>query len=670
MPPRRYWLCAGWLAGIVPGLACAQQTAAPGTPAAIAPPAAALPALPQMKPTVVQERLPDATAQLTPVVATASRMPQLYSNLLGDVSLITTDTLAHAGQTSLAELLSHEPGIEFVNQGGPQTASTVFIRGSANPLVLLDGMPINRAADGAAALNAIAPDSIERVEILRGPASSLYGSGAIGGVINLITRPYIDPNKPLSAWANVGGGSQGTMRYSAGLAGNDGKGWTYSLAAGYGQSTGFNATTPQNPRYNPDRDGYRQNDFSGSLGYTWQPGQKLTLQYYRSRIDGGYDAGAPWFDDRSIETLQGYALVSANRLAKDWLSTLRLGRALDDTLLKNAPGAQVYGNTADGSRLFRTRQNQLSWQNDFTLDSSQKLALAYEHLDQTASGTFTDFATSPASFHSYTRTHRSTDSYTLVYLGDFNPQHLQASLRNDRPTGFGSQTTGSLSYGYDFTNTVRGTVTGSTGFRLPSFNELYWPSGGGFIGNPNLRPEHSHNLEASLRYRDNQTEAGITYYRNRVSDLIVDALSDPANPYSPYIPVNVGNATLSGFTLTAGQRLGTASLKASLDLSNPRDNATGQTLPLRARRVLRLLGEKRFDLWRVGAEWVLSGKRYQSDGSAVGGYGVLNLTAAYDITRDVELSMRWNNVLARRYTLVEGYNTPSSTVFFNVGWHI
>ena len=530
-----------------------------------------VPSLANLPPTVVRQQIQGPTLRTAALqdpsaVTIASRTLQSAGNVLGDVSIVTASSLAHAGQTGLAELLSLEPGIDYIDYGGPQTATRLFMRGAGgnDTLVLLNGMRIDSNA-----LAAIPPDSLQRVEILRGPASSLYGSGAVGGVVNLITQP--DTPKATSAWTNFGIGSRGTTRYNAGVSGIDDNGWIYTLAIGRAKSTGVNATRPGNPDYNPDKDGYTQYDFSGSLGYAWQPGQTLQLQYYRSRIYGDYDAGQPWFGDQRIQTLRGYSMVSTNQLADYWKSTLRLGRATNNTLWQNAPGASF----------FNTWENQLSWQNDFTLARNQTLTVGYDHLYQSASGAIVDSATSPASVVGYPGASRTTDAYYLGYAGTFGAHHLQARLRRDRPSGLGSQTTGALRYGYDFMPSIRGSLTGITGFRAPTLAELYWPNtGGSYVGNPALQPERSHNVQARLRYLQGSTEASITYYRNRVSNLIVDQLSDPSNPYSTYMPVNVASATLSGVTLTAAQRFGAATLKASLDLSSPRDNATGQGLPL------------------------------------------------------------------------------------------
>jgi vitamin B12 transporter len=260
------------------------------------------------------------------------------------------------------------------------------------------------------------------------------------------------------------------------------------------------------------------------------------------------------------------------------------------------------------------------------------------------------------------------NSFTGVYLGDFGAHHVQASLRNDDNSQFGNRTTGGLTYGYDITNRIRATVGANTGFRAPDFNELYWPDSGGFVGNPNLKPETSRNIEAGLRYSDEDTELGVTYYHNRVKNLI---LSEPiADNPSVYQPVNVSRALLEGVTFTGMHKFGDTRLRASLDLSDPRNTDEDTRLPQRAKKVFRLSGDHRLGNWLLGAEMYASGDRVESNGDRLGGYTLFNLLASYDITRNVQVSVRWNNVFDKEYTLVEGYNTPGSNAFVNLTWRM
>lgn len=333
MKSRSLRRCAGVLACVAPLAGHAQAGAAAGQP----------------------------IPELDPVVVTAARSPQLLKNVLADASVIERDTLARAGQSSLAEVLAQQHGIEFADSGGPQSVTSLFMRGanSNQTLVLLNGQRINNANGGGIALNALPPEAIERIEIMRGAASSLYGADAIGGVINIITREPGD--KALSAYANAGYGTYGTSRYDAGVSGAA-DGFSYSLSTGYGQSHGFNATNRRSFSYNPDKDSYYQNYATGTLGYEWRPEQKVVAQVYRSRINGGYDASASYdYNDRYIQDLQAYSLASENRLTRYWKSTLRAGYVED----KNDSRAE--GMFEDNNTRFRTRQMQYLWQNDFTL---------------------------------------------------------------------------------------------------------------------------------------------------------------------------------------------------------------------------------------------------------------------------------------------------------------
>ncbi|CAM3392764.1 TonB-dependent receptor [Bordetella sputigena] len=608
--------------------------------------------------------------QLDTVVVTATRSPEPLKDVLGDVSVIDRATLESAGQSSLAEVLSRTHGIEYANNGGPQTVTSLFMRGanSNQTLVLVDGQRVNNATNGLAALNAIPTNSIDRVEIVRGAASSLYGADALGGVINIITKR--DADRPLSAYASVGGGTYGSSSYSAGLSGAA-RGWTYSLSSSYQQSRGFDATNDKNFLHNPDRDSYYENNLAGSLGYEWMRGQTLTAQFYQTHVNGGYDNGTPYFNDRSIQDLQGYSLTSINRLTDMWTSTLRVGSTLDRNRSENVPGDENPFNTPDGKSTFRTRQNQYLWQNDLQFTKDQKVTLAYEHLDQRVEGDIGNFNNFPVTFGDYSETRRHVNSFTGVYLGDFGAHHLQASLRNDDNSQFGNRTTGGLTYGYDITNRIRATVGANTGFRAPNFNELYWPNDGGFVGNPDLKPETSRNIEASLRYQDDDSELGATYYHNKVKNLIINQAIDPNDPFSVFQPFNVSHALLEGVSLTGMKKFGDTRLRASLDLSDPRNTDEDTRLPQRARKVLRVSADHRFGDFLLGAEMYASGDRIDAlTGDRLGGYTLYNLLASYDLTRNLQVQVRWNNVFDKEYTLVKGYNTPGSNAFVNLTWRM
>src|SRR5438552_7946604 len=246
------------------------------------------------------------TTSLDRVVVTATRSQQPLIDLIADVSYIGTEDITRAGAQSVAELLARVPGVEIASNGGPGSTTSVFLRGAnrGHTLVLIDGLRVGSSSDGATALEAIPLEQIDHIEILRGPASSLYGADAIGGVIQIFTRKS---HGALSVNTSGGYGTYGTGMATAGISGGAGaNGWRFALQAGVRRSEGFNAIgNPANFSYNPDRDGYRDDSASGSLAYRFAPDQELAAQFFRSRLNAQFDAGLG-FDDRTITTLSAY----------------------------------------------------------------------------------------------------------------------------------------------------------------------------------------------------------------------------------------------------------------------------------------------------------------------------------------------------------------------------
>ena len=615
--------------------------------------------------------LPGSAIPLATIVVTPSRMAEPLGQTLGDNSVVTREELDNYPNGTLADVLERQHSIDSVNYGGPQTVSTINIRGanSNQSLVLIDGLRINNATNALPAINAIPLNSIERVEIIRGASSSLYGSDAIGGVVNIITRG--DQDRPFSAYANVGVGTYASTQYDAGFSGAK-DGWVYSLYGGYGQSAGFNSTTRSNYYYNPDKDSYYRSNAGGTLGYTWKPGQTLTFQTFQSTVNGGYDMGTPYFNDRGVQTLSTNTLTSRNVISELWTSTLRVGMSTDNYKTYNAGADLVESNPIDGKQHFNTSQTQYMWQNDLKFSPTQVVSLAYERLDQNVDANLSDSNYPVASFVNYQQTSRSTDSVMAIYRGSWGPQSVQASVRDDNSSQYGNYVTGSLAYGLALTPQLKATVGANTGFRAPNFNELYWPLTSYFVGNPTLQPEKSRNIEAGLKYTTDKTQLGVVVYRNEITNLILNQPLLAFDPYSPYAPTNIGQAIIQGVTLTANQRLGSNTrIRGSLDLMDPRNADTNQILPQRAQQVLKLAVDQSVGQLRATAEWLLTSERHDSmSDQTLGGYGLLNLVASYPLSSTADIQVRWNNVLGKTYTLVEGYNTPGSNVFVNIAWRM
>ena len=572
------------------------------------------------------------------VVVTATRTPQPVGELLNDVSVITAEEIARAGQATLTELLQSQPGVEIAANGGLGQQASIFLRGanSGHTLVLVDGMRVGSATLGATAIEHIPLGQVQRIEILRGPASSLYGSDAIGGVVQIFTK---GGSGAAGTNLSAGAGSYNTQSVSGGASG-EANGTRFGVQAGYISSDGFSAVAnPANRHFNPDKDGYRNANLTANLAHRFAPDQELGLSVFSANARTHYD-DRPAADDYQDHRLSAYSFYSRNRLNERWESELRIGATADDSVAVDGyPGS------------FRTDQNQFYWQNNIAAGIGL-LTVALERVEQKV--------TSSTSFN---QTRRANNSALFGYQGRFGKHSLEASARHDENSQFGSNDTGMLAYGYRFTSQWRASASTGTAFKAPTFNDLYWPN----AGNPNLQPERARNREVAVRYDDSRQTAAVVAFDNQVSDLIAWA---PVSPGSwTWTPANVNRASLRGTTFSWAGRLDNLRLDANLTLQQPEDTVTGKLLINRAKQHGALKIGRSAGPWDVGGELMFSGERFGDaiNTQRLGGYGVVNLTASYALSKALTVRGRVNNLFDKQYQLVRDYNTPGANVF--IGLH-
>lgn len=593
---------------------------------------------------LVSSTLPFATLAaepqtLQPVVVTATRTPQPIDTVLADLRVIDADAIANAGPMTLTELLQLRGGVEISATGGPGQVSGIFLRGSnaGHVVLLVDGVRVNSATAGTNAFEHLPLAQIERIEILRGVGSSLYGADAIGGVIQVFTKQGGADRTE----ASVGAGRWGTRDASAGLGRNFGT-TRLSLQAGWRESDSFSATKPTNTfSFDPDDDGYRNANLGVHLDHDWADGQSLAFRGMSSRGRTEFDAG-PGTDDVNRQRLSSLALESRNRLDVNWRSLLRLARGADHIRTEGGfPG------------FFDTDQDQATWQNDVAALGGQWVA----GLDWRR-----EKVTSDTAFTTTTRSFRGLFAGYTARLGD----HLvEASARHDDDSQFGGHGTGKLAYGVRLTPQWRASASLGTAFKAPSFNDLYYPLSFGFSGNPDLKPERARSAELALRHDGGALQGGLVVFASRVRDLIA---VDP----SFTTVVNVNRARIRGATLDAAWHEGMWTARGELTHQDAEDADTGDRLVRRARRFGSASLSATPGAWRAGVEWVVSGDRFgaasNSQDSRMGGYGLLNLNAAWFVTPRWTLSARLNNAGDKRYELVQGYNTPGRNLFVSLAY--
>lgn len=590
---------------------------------------------------------PSSFAQSSPdtreatVIVTANRIPLVAQEVLADHLEISTEDIARAGASTIVDLLQQQRGIEISRYGGAGTVASVFVRGSANAqnVVLVDGVRTQSTTVGGASWSSIPLAEIDHIEIAYGPLSSLYGADAVGGVIQIFTKRA---KANTVAHLSFGLGSYGLRQMQAGVAGGSSQHINYALNFSREQADGFSASKPNAGPYtfNADKDGYDSHSFSGHLGWEVAQGHEVGLNLLQNHINAQFDAG-PTFDDHNVSDLGTFALYSKNKFTPDWISTAQFARSED----------RLFTDASYGASRIDSIQNDVSWQNDIRFDKDT-LSLIAEHKDEQVNAEGSPLERS-----------RVTNSAAASYVLKRDAHLASASLRYDRSSQFGAHTTGSFAYGYRFTSDFRLNASVGTSYRAPSFNELYYPGS----GIENNRPEQGKNAEIGGYFDDGTTQFSLVYFHNKITDLLgysnICPVEQATHPYG--CSYNVNQATLSGVTIGASTQVGKLYLRAAFDLQNPHDDTSNLQLARRAKQHGSLSAEYAADTWKIGVEGIVSGSRYDDAGNnnRLGGYGIMNLYANYQVCSEVSLLARWNNLFNKDYELTRTYATPGSNVF-------
>ncbi|KGF78309.1 vitamin B12 transporter BtuB [Massilia sp. JS1662] len=583
------------------------------------------------------------------VIVTANRTPQRAEDVIPDTVVISSEEISRAGAGSVADVLRRQRGIEIARNGGAGTNTTVFLRGanSNQVVVLVDGVRIGSATTGAASWNAIPLSSIDHIEIVYGPLSSLYGADAIGGVVQIFTKK--STGTPMFS-ASAGGGTYGTNQYDASVTGSTGgeHSITYALSGAREESDGFSSTRPGSSSYNLDDDGYTRNSVNGRIALRLAEGHEIGAQFMQSRLNAQYDSGKSAFDSHNIQEVDSYAVFLNDRFLPNWRSSVQVARSEDKlgSFTSTAPS---------GISQLNTRQDELTWQNTFDVGGDTLQVLAGHRKEKVLSSSVKDI----------NRT-RITNSVAASYDLRRGSHLLDVSARNDH-SEYGGKTTGAVGYGYEFTKDLRATASYGTSFRAPTFNELYYP-GYGLTSN---HPERGRNAEAGVQYRVAGVDLQANYYRNRLTDMIVSVTPCPGRPTGS-CAYNVDHALLEGLTLAADTRIGNLDLRASADLQDPRDETTGKQLARRARRHASVAADYTAGAVETGVELQASGRRFDDAANAnrLGGYGLLNLYTTWHMTRDWSLLVRLDNAADKHYELARNYGTAGRTWFAGIRYGV
>ena len=561
---------------------------------------------------------PNADARL---VITGSRLPMTQELLAADVVVIDRADIEASTADSVADLLRREAGVQLSRNGGPGQSTGALLRGAAavNTIVLVDGVRIGSATLGFAQLDGLSLAQVERIEVLRGPASSLYGADAVGGVVQVFTRQALQ--RP-GLEAVLAAGGLGSREASLTVGGRTGP-WTLSASAGQERSRGVSALRPGDRfgSHHPDADGFVLETAQARVGLVPAPGHRVGLTLMRSRLDAQYD-GSDYLPPSYTADNSG---DFRNRLATDvaaldWQGLLRPG------LTVSARASHSVDDLTTGGQVlyrYKTVREQQSLQVNHRLGSTLDASVALERLDESAQAS--GFTPDPQ---------RRNVAAVLALAGRQGSWSWQADLRRDDPSQMGAVTTGRAGLTRSMAGGWRLRALAGSTFRAPSFNDLYYPG----YGVATLSPERGRSLEAGLDWRGEAASASLTVYRNRVSGLIgyeADATLCPADPAYAYgCARNIARATLQGASLSGQRQIGALGLKARLEFVDAKDDATGQRLSRRAAHQSSWSADWTQGRWTWGAHVLHLGAR--PDGG-----GMLAAETTADLSAQWKLNRHW-----------------------------
>ncbi|WP_027150352.1 TonB-dependent receptor domain-containing protein [Methylobacter tundripaludum] len=587
-------------------------------------------------------------AQETPqnlpdLVVTATRVETAKNQLAAAATVYTRKDIERLQAKTLPELLSGTTGIDMAQSGGYGKDTNIYMRGtnSDHVLVLIDGIKVGSVTSGTTPFQLIPLDQVERVEIIRGPQSSLYGSEAIGGVIQIFTRKGGREDKP-SVTLDAGGGSYDTYRASGSISGKWKNSW-YSLGSSQFGSQGFNARQPIKGLNQPDKDGYLNTALNARLGHRFDNNAEVEAFFMRAEGKNEYDGT---FQNKTEFVEQTVGTTASMNIVDNWRSLLRLGQSRDE-------GDNFAPDGTFSSKFNSTRWN-ASWLNEVALSDVHQLVIGADYrLDQVDSST------------AYNESSRyDAGIFTELHSRILDDHFINASVRGDKNEAFGKQLTGNFGWRYNGGYGISPFASFGNAFKAPTFNQLYFPG----FGNPSLKAEQSTSFEAGLAGDHDWLQWEVRAYHTNIDNLIV-TVTNPVTFLSS--AENVGKAQIDGIEAEIGTQLMGWNSKLNMNLLSPKNRETNARLPRRAEKTLSYDLSRSFGQFDLGANVLAQAERFDDalNKTKVAGYVTVDLRTAYHLNKNWMLSAKLNNLLDKQYQTINTYNTADRNFFLSIHYN-
>ncbi|NMT63585.1 TonB-dependent receptor domain-containing protein [Marinobacter orientalis] len=565
---------------------------------------------------------------LDPIVVTATLGPKTVGESLSSVTVIDKEDIDRQQPAEFQDILRAQPGVNVVSDGSYGKTTSVFLRGagSSGTVLLLDGIRLRSATAGIPPWQFLPPELMERVELVRGAKSSLYGADAVGGVIQAFT---LEPEAGRQGWAELSGGSHDTREVTTGLAGREGR--SAFLASGV-----FSDTDGTNLRAGGEDKGFRNAGGLAKLSHNFDQGGGAGLTVFQSEGNTEFEGGDTDFMIRAM----GFYLEA---VASDyWRTRIQFSGSRDEQ--------DTFGTYPS---VYNTQSRSARWENTLTA-GVHEVVLGSEFMIDEVEGS-----------DQFAENSRSNSAVFGQARLNFDANELMFSLRLDDNEAYGKEETGGIALGHQFDRSHRLRLSYATSFKAPTFNDLYLeiPSDfGSYLGNPDLDPEKGQMMEIGFSGRYDSWFWDAAIYQNDVDDLITFVF-DPATFDSTM--ENVETARIRGVEVSSGFETDGWNLAAAVTYADSENRDTGARLPRRAERNLRLDVDRLFAQWSLGASFIAESDRYNdpANTSLLPGYGTVDVRAAWNFLPGWSASFKVDNVLDRRYATSQGNDSVTFEPF-------
>lgn len=577
--------------------------------------------------------LAEDAANLSKLVVTATTTQVTEAQSLTSVTVIDKADIEKQQPQEITELLAAQPGVDIVTNGGYGKSTSVYTRGSnsTGTKLLIDGVPIQSHSLGSSSWQYLPITQVDRIEIVRGPKSSLYGSSAAGGVVQVFLP---EAEQGDQAEVSLGAGSFGTTQADATVSGSDGQ-------ASYLLSVGSFNTDGQEVKEGAGDMGYSNDHVMARFGYEFDSGAYLKALMMHAEGESEYTTSSGSLRNNDYVN-QVLALTGGVDVNENWQSEVQLRQSRDDYDVLNDSGAKT--GTYYDSKSQGVRWNNTLWLGD------HEVVLGAEHVKDSFDGSYAK--------------ERTSNSVFAQSLSEFGPVSVQLNIRADHYDEYDTQTTGGVAFGYQLDDVHTFRVSGRTSFTAPTFNSMNAENWGYTLANE-IRPESSETYEMGIRadYQNSYWDAAI--YQADYDDLI--AWNYPTVG-------NIDAARVQGLELAAGTDIEQWSFAVAatlMDTENLNDgDVKGNRLVRRANKSARFDVDRHFEDFSLGMTLATYGDRFDDaeNDTLLPGYGLLNLRASYDFAENWNAKFTVKNALDKSYQTAQGYSNPGVGAFLTVNY--